>query len=475
MNVSGPARTVFLAAQDDFGLWRDAARGLIQAGIAPDHVIWRLPGEHVGDLFAGSSVSEAGDALPQVAVDAPSPRVSRAFLDHAARAVLHADPGRFDLLYRLLWRLQSAPRLMEDRADPDVRRIDGLARAVGRDIHKMRAFVRFREVADAQGSNHYVAWFEPAHHILKANAAFFVRRFTTMRWSILTPLGALHWDGETLREGPPAQRADAPGADPAEDLWRTYYAAIFNPARLKVGAMVKEMPRRYWKNLPEAALIPELVATAQAREAAMVALGGNDAPPAPETLADLEAAVGACRRCAIGCNGTRAVAGEGPDRARVMIVGEQPGDCEERDGRPFIGPAGQVLRSCADAAGLDLASVRLTNAVRHFRFVARGKVRLHQNPSAREIDTCRWWLDAERRIVAPRLVLALGASAARAVLGRTVAVQKERGVFLPLDDGADLLITAHPSYLLRLGDKARAEEERRFTADLAMLARRIAG
>lgn len=454
---------VAVAAHDDFDGWRACARDLIQAGVAPDRVSWTLPGDHAGDLFAGA-------APPPPPRDAPPVRASRGFVELAQSAALHADPARFDWLYRLLWRLQAAPRLIEDRADRDVRAVDALARAVRRDIHKMRAFVRFRVVTDDLG-DHYVAWFEPSHHILRANARFFTGRFATMRWSILTPRGALHWDGTTLREGPPAHRGDAPAGDPAEALWRTYYASIFNPARLKVDAMVKEMPRRYWKNLPEADLIPALIASAQAREAAMIALGGEDMGRPPATLAALETAVSACRRCAIGCTGTRAVPGEGPQDAPLMIVGEQPGDHEEEAGRPFIGPAGQVLRAQAQAVGLDLGAARITNAVRHFKHVRQGRQRLHQNPTAREIDTCRWWLDAERALVRPRVVLALGASAARGLLGRTVAVQHERGRFIALNDGARLLITTHPSYLLRLGEAARGEETARFAADLALAAR----
>lgn len=456
---------VAIAAHDDFAGWRETARQLVQAGIAPDRVEWLLPGEAAGDLFgAGPPPAPPADAAPV--------RASREFLDKAARAALHADPARFDLLYRLLWRLQTSPRLMEDRADRDVRSLDARDREVRRDIHKMRAFVRFREVRDAQGQEHYVAWFEPAHHILAANAGFFVRRFATMRWSILTPAGALHWDGDALHHGPPASRTDAPSADPAEALWRTYYAAIFNPARLKVDAMVKEMPRRYWKNLPEAELIPDLIASAQAREAAMIALGGEESGRAPDTIAALDEAVSQCRRCAIGCNGTRAVPGEGPLRPALMIVGEQPGDHEEAALRPFIGPAGTLLREHLAAAGIDAASARITNAVRHFKHQPRGKQRLHQTPTAREIDTCRWWLDAERAIVRPRLVLALGASAARGLLGRTVSIEAERGRWMPLEDGSRLLITTHPAYLLRLGEGAQGETAR-FAADLATVAQQV--
>ena len=377
------------------------------------------------------------------------------------------------MLYRLLWRLQRQPLLMEDAADSDVRRLADLARAVRRDRHKMRAFVRFRLVEEG-GVEHYVAWFEPSHHILRSNAAFFVNRFTAMRWSILTPRGSLHWDGAMLGEGPPAERADAPAGDPMEDLWKRYYASIFNPARLKVGAMLKEMPRKYWKNMPEAALIPDLVAGAQAREATMVDKGADlfVDEDRPERLADIGQAIQACRRCPIGCNGTRAVMGEGPKSAAVMIVGEQPGDSEEREGKPFVGPAGQLLDDHMAGAGLDRARAYVTNAVKHFKFTPLGKRRIHQTPKAKEIDICRWWLESEREIVRPKLILALGASAARGVLGRTASIQKERGSPIALDDGTEVWIAPHPSYLLRLDGDARTEQDVLFARDLRRFAER---
>ena len=476
MNAFSPVRSISyaipLAAPDDFDGWRDNARRLVRAGVSPEQVAWVEPGATLG-LFAGDA------DLPEPPPNAPQPRASRAFLDLAANAALHVDSERFALLYRLLWRLQDRPRLIEDGTDGDVRRLADLARAVRRDKHKMRAFLRFRLVEEGD-EQRYVAWFEPAHHILRANAAFFVNRFTTMRWSILTPLGALHWDGESLHEGPPAALTDAPAGDPVEDLWKRYYASIFNPARLKVGAMLKEMPRKYWKNMPEAALIPELVAGAQAREAAMVEQGGSRfEEERPASLSGIGAAIQACRRCPIGCNGTDAVMGEGRRDAALMIVGEQPGDVEEHQGRPFVGPAGQLLDVHLEHAGLDRGHAYVTNAVKHFKFVQRGKRRLHQSPTAKEIDICRWWLDGERERVQPRLILALGASAARGVLGRTVSIQKERGRAIMLEGGileggAELWIAPHPSYLLRLDGEARAEQEKLFAQDLRKVAARLA-
>ncbi|MEA1619715.1 UdgX family uracil-DNA binding protein [Erythrobacter sp. T5W1-R] len=468
----GAHYAVHLPAPDDVAFWRERARALIQCDVPPDRVSWTLPGM-AGDLFAGEALAPTDRRLPVPPEDAPPVRANRRFLGLASKAALHSDPERFALLYRVLWRLQRFPRLMEDRADPDVRRLEELDKAVRRDAHKMHAFVRFREVEDADGALHYVAWFEPDHHIVRSEAAFFMRRFANMRWSILTPRGSIHWDGEVMREGPPARREDAPSGDPVEDLWRSYYASIFNPARLKISAMLSEMPRKYWKNLPEAELIPALIAGAQAREAAMVAAGAREARAMPQTWDMLAAQVPACRDCPIATCGTRAVPGEGPRAATLMIVGEQPGDQEDLAGRPFVGPAGQVLDEHLAAAGIDRGAAYVTNAVKHFKFTWKGKHRLHQSPTAKEIDTCRWWLEAERALLRPRIVLALGASAARGLLGRTVSVNRERGRAIDLGDGTELWITAHPSYLLRLDGAARAEQTARFAADLALVRARL--
>jgi DNA polymerase len=464
---------VTLPESDDFDFWRERARALVQCDIPPDRIAWIEP------FGAGNLFSHGERRLPVPPADAPPVRASKAFVQLAKSAICHSDPERFALLYRLLWRLQANPRLLEDGADVDVRRLDELARTVRRDVHKMRAFVRFRLVEDdpdalgEEAGEHYVAWFEPEHHILRANAGFFVRRFANMKWSILTPQGSLHWDGQVLEEGPPAQRSDAPTGDPTEDLWRKYYASIFNPARLKIGAMLKEMPRKYWKNMPEAALISELVAGAQSRESQMVAAGTLDRDERPETLAGIDKAIHACRMCPIGLLDNHAVMGEGPRDAALMIVGEQPGDQEDEAGRPFVGPAGQLLDRHLEHAGIDRRAAYVTNAVKHFKFVQRGKRRLHQSPTAKEIDICRWWMEGERAIVQPKLVLAMGASAARGMLGKTVSISKARGAAMPLDDGSELWVTAHPSYLLRLDGPAREEQARLFDADLAAVKERL--
>ena len=463
-------RTVTLSAPDDIDAWRSAARALIADHVAPDRVVWQV-GDAPADLFAETPA--AGTA------PAPSPatafRVPRAFLSLADDAALHRDPQRFALLYTLLWRLRDAPRLTDDHADPLVRRLEELAKAVRRDIHKMRAFLRFRSVEEADGATRYVAWFEPDHHIVRANAAFFVNRFASMRWSILTPEVSLHWDGAALAQGPGAARADAPEGDPVEEVWKTYYASIFNPARVKVGAMLKEMPRKYWKNMPETALVPQLLATAQARESGMiataqdrvdtdrVAAGGN---VAAAWMALRDEAAG-CTRCPLHRPATQTVFGEGPLDAPLMFVGEQPGDQEDLAGRPFVGPAGQVFDRAIADAGIDRAAAYVTNAVKHFKFEPRGRRRIHAKPDAGEIDACRWWIEQERLLLRPRMTVALGATAARSLFGRAMTIGRERGRVQTLPDGGAAWITVHPSYLLRLPDPAAKEAEyAKFVADL---------
>ncbi|MFC0202901.1 UdgX family uracil-DNA binding protein [Novosphingobium soli] len=457
---------VDLRKPDDFEAWRTEARRLAERGVPPSQVVWPDVAAS-GDLFAAVA-PDTGSAVAGRAIRATLP-----FIDLARSVILHSDPQRLDLLYRVLWRLQDRPRLLDDAADPDVARLAGMAKQVRRDIHKMRAFVRFRSVVEDDGAERYVAWFEPEHRIERANADFFVNRFASQRWSILTPRLSLHWDGMALLEGPPASRGDAPAEDATEELWLGYYRSIFNPARLKVGAMLKEMPRRYWKNLPEARQIPDLIAGAQQREAAMIATGASlfEAEAPPSSLTAIAEGIEQCRRCPIGCNGTRAVMGEGPRAADLMIVGEQPGDTEEREHRPFVGPAGQLLDRALNEAGVDRERAYVTNAVKHFKFTPRGKRRLHQTPTAGDIDICRWWLDGERALVKPKVILALGASGARGLLGRTPAIGKERGQAIAQPDGTQVWLTAHPSYLLRLDGEAREREHGRFAQDLAGLSR----
>src|SRR5215210_3547112 len=176
----------------------------------------------------------------------------------------------------------------------------------------------------------------------------------------------------------------------------------------------------------------------------------DDRAPIVRSLSGLRKAENECRRCPLYRNATQAVPGEGPSAAKVMLVGEQPGDKEDLAGKPFVGPAGRVLDQALADAGIPRDETFVTNAVKHFKFEPRGKRRIHKTPNAYEIERCKWWLERERAIVGPELVVALGASAARSLIGRTVTIGKLRGEALKLADGTQLLVTVHPSALLRI-------------------------
>jgi DNA polymerase len=467
----------------DLDAFRRNARQLLAAGVPPDEVEWRVR-DAAGDGGASQGLFGEADAVLPAPPAAPSHPVPAAFVALCADVILHRDDQRFALLYRLLWRLAHEPALRHDPLDADMMRAQRMARSVRRDIHKMRAFVRFTRVADeADGFDRHVAWFEPEHRIVEANAPFFARRFAQMRWAILTPDRCVEWNGAALAFRPGADRREKPAPDAGEQLWLTYYAHIFNPARLKLAAMRNEMPRRYWHNLPEAALIQPLADAAAARSQAMI-----DAPAtparrirapialhlrpadgvAPASLAELQAAAHACRACPIGALATQAVCGEGPLAPHHMLVGEQPGDHEDLAGRPFVGPAGQLLDRAMAQVGWPRDSVYLANAVKHFKYELRGKRRIHKTAGQREAEACTQWLDHEIALVKPQALVALGATAARALLGRPVAVQAERGIWLhERADGRPVFVTLHPSALLRLADGERAAAYARWRDELA--------
>lgn len=181
-----------------------------------------------------------------------------------------------------------------------------------------------------------------------------------------------------------------------------------------------------------------------------------------------------CTRCDLYRHATQTVFGEGPLDATIMFVGEQPGDQEDLAGRPFVGPAGAIFDAALDAAGIDRRAVYVTNAVKHFKFVLRGKRRIHNRPDAGEITACRWWIEHERELIRPPLTVALGATAARSLLGKVTTISKLRGEPLMLSDGSECWVTAHPSSILRAPDEeARREGKRLFLRDLKRIKARV--
>jgi probable DNA metabolism protein len=458
-----------------FAAWRAAARSLLALDLPPETIMWS---------------SDTLFAKPQ-ALAAPAKRgakVPKAFLDLCESVICHRDPARCALLYAILWRLQSNPRLLDDASDEQIARACALEKSVRRDCHKMKAFVRFREAgASKQGRRRFAAWFEPDHHIVETTAPFFARRFADMDWIIATPFLGARFEAGELHFDEAFQKVATP-PDDVENLWRAYYVNIFNPARLKVKAMEAEMPKKYWKNLPEAPLIPGLVASAQGRAEVMEAtrpeepspkakrirdaLGAPAAAapepePMPPSLEATRAIAAGCERCHLYRNATQTVFGEGPNDAAIMFVGEQPGDKEDLAGRPFVGPAGRLFNEILGETGIDRGKCYVTNAVKHFKHEMRGKFRLHKRPDTGEVQACRWWLKLEKEFVKPKLIVALGATAAQALTGNGAGILKRRGRVEDTGDGTRVFMTVHPSSLLRMPDEITAQSAREeFKRDL---------
>lgn len=475
--------------EDDhaFDEWREKARRLIQANISPDGVLW--DGAE-GSLFGNSN------AIPEPINSTPF-RVSPDFIKAAKFASHHADPSKWGLFYRMLWRQvrKKNRQLLQRVSDPDVVRLRAMEKDLRRDIHKMHAFVRFKKVGEDQASNReqFVAWFEPAHRIMPLTAGFFQKRFTGMDWSIFTPTGSAHWDGKTLQLAPGVPHMEAPDDEELENLWRGYYKSIFNPARLKTKAMQAEMPKKYWKNLPEAGLIEELIRDSRGRVGGMMdteerparelrnsylmkleqlTLAGEQTVESPENfigqdLPTLAEAAAACQACPLHENATQTVFGEGPADARIMLVGEQPGDQEDLAGKPFIGPAGKLLTEILAEAGIDREKAYLTNSVKHFKWKPRGKMRLHQTPGVRERKACQPWVLAEIAQVQPEVLICLGSTAAKSLIDPNFKITQQRGLIEAPNLAPKVIATIHPSYLLRIPDKTQvAAERQKFIADL---------
>ena len=467
---------------------------------------------------------------PPAGTPFPHPRTSKTFLELAMYAAVHRDPSRWNLLYRVLYRLQTEPNLLKIETDPDVLQLTRFSAQVHRDLHKMHAFVRFRKVLrpgelilpnpearplvideplvqtdpkepsphhlvlatptpfgvvrteieqcdppappipdEDENCEHFIAWYKPDHRILPLAAPFFADRFAIMRWTILTPDESVSWSPVTrkLVFSPGLPRESAPAEDELEDLWRSYYASIFNPARLNPEAMRSEMPVRYWKNLPEVSLLPTLITQSKTRVASMVTKqqekpSAEPFVPADHSVPSLKSALPNCKGCDLYCHATQVVPGNGDVHSRIMLVGEQPGDQEDVQGLPFVGPAGKVLDRALHELGMDRTALYLTNAVKHFKFVQRGKLRLHQNPRMSEIMACRPWLLAEIESIKPKVILCLGASASKSLLGGTFALMRDHGKLIESPLFGNVMATIHPSAILRARDHETGDELYRF-------------
>jgi DNA polymerase len=422
-----------LTHDTDWTGWRRAARACVLAGVEPADLTWITGGN--------------GDAPPEIAGGFT---LSRALVALAAQAFQAREPERFGLLYTLVWRAHHGGIDLTGAGDLDLRIARRWALAVRADAHRMRAHLRFL-LMSGPGEKRFLGWYEPDHFVLEANARLLARRDPETGFAIVTPDGVAHWDRNELRFGTGLKN---PGDDDTLVAWWDAHQDAILAASNQGGGLPEA------EELDEAARPPDRP------------LLGSVVLAASETSAtgDLVREARGCERCELHGPAAQTVFGEGPRGARVMFVGEQPGDQEDVIGRPFVGPAGQLLDAALEEAGIDRRLIYITNAVKHFKFTPRGRRRIHKSPSPEEIEICRFWLDAERTAVNPALIVLLGGSAGRAVLGRPVTVTRERGRPFALPDGGTAFLTVHPSYLLRQPDEAsRAREYAAFVRDLRVV------
>ncbi|ARW11223.1 UdgX family uracil-DNA binding protein [Acetobacter ascendens] len=407
---------IVLAHQVDLATWRAATRHYAQKQVLPESITWR-----VADKGQTPWVLEAPDSADN---DAPL-NLPRKLVTAVLEALQAHPPERFELLYRVVYRFTHDLLDMEDlREDPDIQQLRKLVQSVKQETEQFRlAFSTFSFQRQSK-SLHYT----PQNYIVEANGRFCIER-DAQPWEVITPYRRMWWDGNQLHFAPGEAEAEHVSAE----MWQKDGQGI-------------------WLGYPNTVLVPTLEDVAQA-----------------PSLASLAAEAMDCRACSLWQPANRTVFGEGVENTPLMFVGEQPGDQEDLAGHPFVGPAGKVFDRALEEAGISRNHVYVTNAVKHFRFTWRNNRRLHQKPDQESVDACRIWLDAERRLVHPKLIVMLGVTAAQSLLKRPVTISRERSRIFQLDEQCSGLVTVHPSYLLRLpNEEAKAREYARFVEDLRL-------
>lgn len=451
-----------ITIEPTFESWRKNARSLLENKIHYNDVIWET--------------SDSGSLLNMLSDDAgekPSHiNIPKEFIKQAHFVSAFRDETTWSLLYRLLFRIvYENKNILENPLDNDVLDFHRKIRLVDRDLHKMKAFVRFKEIKYNDESI-YMAWHRPDHRILKFSAPFFTDRFNGMNWTIFTEDESMSWIDNKLSFGPGISQKDAEAFDETEELWKTYYASIFNPARLKVKMMKKELPVRHWKTLPEAQLIDGLIKEAPnmvqefyetQRTSAIASIPRN-----ASSLSELRTALPTCSACTICPKATAPVFGEGPKDAEIVFVGEQPGNEEDIAGSPFVGPAGRLFMEALKLADIEREEVYLTNAVKGFKWKDQNGMRKHVNPSSFEISACRPWVKSELEMIKPKVLVCLGASAAQSIFGKVMKVKESHGKVFQTSVCDYTIILPHPSAILRMPDPIEKERmHTQFLNDIA--------
>ncbi len=440
----------------DFDDWRNNARLCLVQHLKPNDIDWQDVGEAQSNLF--SNELESFNLLQEQSNE--SIKIPKAFIEIAKIVACHRNPQKWSLLYNVLWNLVYGEKyILNIATHPIMHEIYNMKKSVGRDMHKMKAFVRFEKII-IENNECYMAWYKPQHNIIKVVAPFFQNRFKIMQWAIMTPDGSAKWDGKKLSFSDiKLNDIDNKSKDSTVELWKTYYSAIFNPARIKIKAMLREMPRRYWETMPETQMITSILKDAPKRVNKMLSysegslISANDFLPKEKTYHSLSQAAQRCEGCPLFKCATQTVFGHGKNDSEIMFVGEQPGNTEDEIGQPFVGPAGNVLMRILEDLNIDREQFYFTNAVKHFKFKNVNNKRLHVSPSTKEIVACKPWLMSEIDIIKPKFIICLGITASRAILGYGFNMKLNRGKIVNYNETIKAIATYHPSSILRVTDE----------------------
>lgn len=414
-------KEVVLAHEVDFHTWRYATRLSLRAKIPPEAIRWRV--QNTNDKFVEP-------VFHQNISDEEKINISRNLMYDIMTLIQSYDPERFSLAYRLVYRVFYKELTLQETNDHDLSLLKDRVHDVLKETHHFRKiFSEFVALRECQK-----LFYENKNYIVEANADFCKARCAQL-WEVQTQYRRMLWNGSRLFFGPGT--AQSPHVTKAqwrskdEGVWHEgfYPSQVLPPSRERV----KEIDN-----------LPELAATAMD-----------------------------CRSCELCVPACRTVFGVGKALSPMMLVGEQPGDQEDKAGVPFVGPAGQLLDQALEEAGIIRKESYITNAVKHFRFIDKNGRRLHQKPDEKHVMACYPWLEAERRLVKPKVIVMLGATAAHSLLKRSVTIARERSRLFSIEGAEKGLVTIHPSYLLRLPDeRAQQQEYDRFVSDLT-LARRF--
>lgn len=420
-----------------FAGWRNEARRLLQASVPPHAVTWEVDdADGTPDLFHDNS---ALVTTPPASLSIP-----RQLLNQLEVASRFRTDSRWALLYRILWRVSHGDRSAMLAGDADGSQLHRRIKTVYREVHHMHAFLRFRSMPEPVNPTAFVAWHEPAHDILEMAVEHFAERMGSSTWMIATPEGAASWDGEEIRISkpcPPALAELARAASETDDsLWLAYYKSTFNPARLNKECLEKNLPIRFWKNLPEGSEIPRLMRDARA---------GGQLHGQTTTVSSMQGHVigsptshSPCQNCPKRLKKQPSLAAES---LPIVLLADQPG------ARPFGGAAGRFLDQALQDAGLNRCQVHLTCAVKYFNPLVEVKARARRQllmPSTQEIVHCRPCLQIELDRVQPKAILALGRTATQALIGEDSDFGKLYGRLIEDSAGRRVLVGDHPSELL---------------------------